>query len=475
MHVIENSLGQTLNDVFICPLSLSYIIDPVIASDGCIYEKDMITKYIQKEQINGNVRSPITMEMMSTQLISSAHIKNIMHAYYNENNIRFPFGENNYDGIVSYILRSSEGLNDIFSDINLVNLLIEKYVRTHEFILENYLVRYGRKNDLINIRLLTKYSKENKFNLNVVDENNWSPIHFVCSNFNVFDGDTQLEAIKILLSAGVDIETETNHKWRPIHFVCSSSNNLGDKQVNAIELLINTGVSLEHETADGRRPVHFICSSNNNFNAEKQLSAIKLFIRSGVNFNVKQPGNNKTPIHFVCSNENKLDSGTQINAIRSLIKLVDINAKDAHDFAPIHYVCSDRNKFNSITQQDAIKLLVESGADLEVSDNDGWRPIHYVCSNDNNMLMDNQVEMIKYLMNVDLEAETSNGWKPIHFICSTLNNLNKDTKFKIIRKMMKRGVDVKSRTHDGHTSLSLINGCCYRNFTLFQRMILFKL
>ena len=60
-------------DDLICPITLELPWDPVMASDGRIYERAAIEKHIQQHQ--GQLRSPMTNLPMSTDLTPAVHHK----------------------------------------------------------------------------------------------------------------------------------------------------------------------------------------------------------------------------------------------------------------------------------------------------------------------------------------------------------------------------------------------------------------
>tara|TARA_B110000046_G_scaffold168279_1_gene186575 strand:+ start:1755 stop:2504 length:750 start_codon:yes stop_codon:yes gene_type:complete len=58
---------------FVCPITQSLPLDPVMADDGKVYEKYAISEWLSKHQ-----RSPLTNETMSTRLVPALQIKNMI-------------------------------------------------------------------------------------------------------------------------------------------------------------------------------------------------------------------------------------------------------------------------------------------------------------------------------------------------------------------------------------------------------------
>ncbi len=65
----------TIPSEFKCPLSLALMIDPVVASDGCTYERDNIRKWLNEHYIT----SPTTNETLeSCYLFKNSALQNLI-------------------------------------------------------------------------------------------------------------------------------------------------------------------------------------------------------------------------------------------------------------------------------------------------------------------------------------------------------------------------------------------------------------
>jgi hypothetical protein len=73
---------NVIADEFICPITLSLPLKPVLAEDGHVYECDAIKKYfvsegVDTESVAGTiVQSPLTREPMGLKLVECLHIRN---------------------------------------------------------------------------------------------------------------------------------------------------------------------------------------------------------------------------------------------------------------------------------------------------------------------------------------------------------------------------------------------------------------
>ena len=57
----------------VCPILPTLPVDPVVASDGYIYERERIEKHLFTRQI-----SPVTREPMTLHLVPARHVTNII-------------------------------------------------------------------------------------------------------------------------------------------------------------------------------------------------------------------------------------------------------------------------------------------------------------------------------------------------------------------------------------------------------------
>ena len=69
---------------YMCPLTLNYMKDPVLASDGNIYEKDAIIKWYNTDK---NKLSPLNREKLKYFFVQQDELRNEINKFMNDNNI----------------------------------------------------------------------------------------------------------------------------------------------------------------------------------------------------------------------------------------------------------------------------------------------------------------------------------------------------------------------------------------------------
>lgn len=361
-------LKQNLHDLFTCPLSLNYISDPVMASDGRVYESSHIRKHFQNSS-----KSPITGLIISTNLISSTYLFNAMVSYYEENNIIFPLTKieqvtkiklvkEHYKDLTEIIFKSEKSeIDKVFSDRNIVNFLVTNYDESAGFGLPFSLAIYGKKNDLTNIDILAEGIKKNMFSANIKNSRGVPLIScFTFGNYN-HDGPETIKFIKTLIELGADINYVEEDKTRLITNVCSMTRIFGPKEMEEIiDYLIDKGVDIVSPGYNNYTPINIISKiANEKYNSAFLISVIKKLIDKGAD--VKIPDvSGCTPLHHVC--ESKLfNESDRLKVIKMMIAAgADINAKSNKGETPLSHYFSRIDKMNTNEKSNYIKMIIDN-------------------------------------------------------------------------------------------------------------------
>lgn len=76
----HKSLINGMSEHLICPITQELPVHPVIAADGCCYEKSAIEKWLKN-----SCKSPVTNQTMATKLYSSSQIRNVIKSMVESN------------------------------------------------------------------------------------------------------------------------------------------------------------------------------------------------------------------------------------------------------------------------------------------------------------------------------------------------------------------------------------------------------
>ena len=82
----EGASGQKLASAVLssvtCPISQALVVDPVMAEDGAIYERDQITKWL-----SSNNRSPVTNAAMGARLVAAQATRSLVESLLESENV----------------------------------------------------------------------------------------------------------------------------------------------------------------------------------------------------------------------------------------------------------------------------------------------------------------------------------------------------------------------------------------------------
>ena len=170
-------------------------------------------------------------------------------------------------------------------------------------------------------------------NVNVQDRNEWTPLHYVASNWKA-----RGKVAQLLLDKGANIEARTKDHLTPIMRAASRSDKSG------VSFFIEKGANYEAQDKNGLTPLHYAAYHGMHSN-------LRLLLEKGAKID-SQDKNGLTPLHHAANGGRTgpikvlLDNGANI-------KMLDNNGK-----TPLHHAA-----FNKKT--DCVQLLIERGADIE--------------------------------------------------------------------------------------------------------------
>ena len=268
------------------------------------------------------------------------------------------------------------------------------------------------------------------------------PIHCAAQSNSV-------EATKLLLVNGADVNAENNIGWTPLHHAAWKNS------VDVAKLLLANGANMHAKGTTGSTPLHMLTADS-----QPNFQFVKLLLVNGVDVNSKDNGD-KTPLHGVATRNSPnlakllLNYGADVHAEDNtgwtplhsaafhnsveVAKLLlangaDVYAKDNLGETPLHTV----SWTNAI---DAAKLLLANGADVNVVSNDGYAPLHKAAR-------DNAVDVAKLLLasGTDVHAKDNLGETPLH-------NAARDNAVDVAKLLLASGTDVHAKDNLGETPL----------------------
>ena len=189
---------------------------------------------------------------------------------------------------------------------------------------------------------------ECKIDVNVLDENHFTPLHWAALNGHS-------EIVRLLLANGSDITLKTRMGRNSLHLAAING------QDEIVKLLIDNGINVDVLDNQGNSPLHIAAVNGN-------TPIANLLIMKGAELEL-QGLNRWTP--FLCATYYK-----NIDVARMLLKQgANINAVDKCGRTALHLVIKywswshGQNLDNSC--RELLKLLVDKGADLTIRDKKG--------------------------------------------------------------------------------------------------------
>ena len=302
----------------ICPISHQIFLNPVVASDGHIYELTEISLWQSTHET-----SPITREIINNIFYTSRRTKdevdNYLQLYPEELNNQYKMSNNNLE-IENHIKNGNYKKLLLYDNFD------------HKFINEEVIKKCPS--------YILKYIIDKCINLEASDNNGRSPIHYICRN-------STPEIIKYIIDKNVNLEVEDDKKMRPIHIICRYST------PEIIKYIIDKNVDLECENIDKWRPIHIICR----YSAPEM---IKYIMDKNVNLECENI-NKWRPIHFIC----RYSTPEMIKYI--IDKNVNLECETSDKWRPIHFICR-------YSTPEIIKYIIDKNVNLECETIGGYTP-----------------------------------------------------------------------------------------------------
>lgn len=366
-------LYDKLIELIKCPIQQNIINDGVIASDGQLYEKTAIDKWLLQKKT-----SPVTNEPINDTLIHVYSIKSIINILIEIN------PQLKDEQFVPEKLIHTENINDIDHCLNKKNYYA--LLKYQKFDLGAFINIKGENegpfvNFLNNAPFeILSYVFNNIENLDAPMYNKNRLIHYVCES-------GRNDIIKYLIDKKVKFENRNQFLKKPIHYALENCN---FEMIKYIFDKIN--VKLNDRDKSKNYPIHYLMCNKKMTSSEKiiildKFTNLEYFNDAGY-----------YPIHMAC-----------INADKELIKYfidknVNLECNDDRGYRPIHYICSNPD----LTP--LLPILVDRKVDINCETYVGETPLSLLAK-------PSTLTMLKYL--IDKGAEIKN-----YIVTDTINNKN---------------------------------------------------
>ena len=246
--------------------------------------------------------------------------------------------------------------------------------------------------------------------------------------------DADLDIIRTLVDAGVDVNARTRNGHTPLHFAPSDlptrTRRLSALQspqpqwyyTAVIKILVEAGADVNARSNTGETPLHWAASPTYD-----NATGVLVLVEAGADVNTRDE-DGETPLYLALLHDNL------VSALVLVAAGADVNAKDRRGETPLHQVFRGEDK-PSLT---LIKALLAAGANVNFQNEVGWTPLYWAVSRDNSLAI---VEVLR-----DAGAEVNiPGHSPLHRAAKATRNPA------VVGILLDAGADASARDGDGKT------------------------
>jgi hypothetical protein len=309
-----------------CPLTLCLIKDPVLMSDGFIYERYAMIEHLKHSDI-----SPLTREKF--EIVDSDSESNIQYVMINSDiiteiivkyNLKHNKEMDQIDTIICYYLENKmiNELNifcnnyNIENNFNVMSSIVEYYLKHH---LVDELIKYAMKHDIskciisnvnISSNIISNLLIESELesfvsflflNYNKIFINKHNILPYIMENILFMNKYINSESFIKMINENKELLTKcinVKNEMYLIHYICIyniSLENL-DKIINMYK---TDNISISMTSKNNYKAIHFVCMN--------QIDEIvKYFVNLHVNLEDKTL-DGQYPINLLCTNYNVSD------------------------------------------------------------------------------------------------------------------------------------------------------------------------
>ncbi|KAF8980274.1 hypothetical protein BGZ46_004415 [Entomortierella lignicola] len=250
-----------------------------------------------------------------------------------------------------------------------------------------------------------------------------------------------LEAMKLLVSLGANVKAISLHGWSVMHTFARYN----AQPYECIKYLIEHGVDVHSQTDEQCTVLHALarCIFKGEYSRESKdmLKTIKLVVENGVDVNAKTI-KQWTALHYTAK-----DNPEPVEALAYLLENgADVNVIGADGWSVLHCLV----RYNK-TPLEGIKLLVKAGVDVNVLKAGHATALHSLAKHCQDPY--ESYESIKVLLDagVDFNKQGKKEWTTLHFLVYS----NKKP-MAALRLLLEAGATVHDKTADGWSPTHLL-------------------
>jgi len=268
-------------------------------------------------------------------------------------------------------------------------------------------------------------------------EGKTNALHHAVSNKN-------LEAVKLLLDLGFDVNAKDNADNTPLHLAVSRANYKKTKPsaIAISELLIERNASVTARNNKEQTPLITAARGN------APLEIIILLLKHNSEIDAQDNEGNTALYYAVGRNQKKpIEQELYIN------KGADVNHKSLSGKTPLHYAAMRGSA-------EMINFLISNGAKVNAADNMGVLPIHDAAQGVKKGRGNNSALNALISHGSDINKKDSNGDTPLHYAVHWTPYIDsledgKDQMPETVLTLLNNGADINIRNSNNKTPLDI--------------------
>lgn len=327
----RNRVMENLTNDLICPISGEIFKDPVIASDGFTYEREMIEKWLE-----WNDTSPLTnMQLINFELFPNLTVKKLVSDF-----LELEKTENKHVilELENIDVNNKSHRNNMFKDNFIDDFVNKKNIFETRNNIQNFENnKYKKTNNLNEDSKILKEFKEcvNKFGINYVNQKKITLFEiFLKKNLNE-------KSLLFIMNEYMKVNPEDyeyvskDNKFKLIHLVCKYCT------VNCLKKLVFAEYDLENKTQNGWKPIHFLCKYGT-------IDSLIYLLKKGVNIN-DATNLGYMPFDIVCRHGNV-----------SKIKCIVLHRNFKYDARTTKTLLAENKNLSKYDLEEIKKFIVEN-------------------------------------------------------------------------------------------------------------------
>jgi ankyrin repeat protein len=327
--------------------------------------------------------------------------------------------------------------------------------------------KYIRAESFKAVRVAAVLVKSNA-NVNAQNHVGLTPLHIACQV-----GDQDI--VQLLLGRHADTEVQDRSQSTPLLLALEHWERWRAGTLKAaVKLFIESGANVNVRTNKGQTLLHLSCQVGSydvfpgrdgdmELHSDFLLQKVewgerwstgafvtKLLIQSGANVNVRDK-KSQTPLHIACQ-----VGGHDL--VQSLLgKGADMEVQDDSHSTPLLLALEYGARLSGGAFKAVVKLLVESGANVKIRNNRGQTPLHLACKHGYH-------DIVRLLLDrdADVEAQDNRHSTPLHLALFYHRRWNAESFNAVATLLIGSHSNVNVRNNKGQTTLHLAAECgCY--------------